>query len=155
MITEQHTQKLMFSAVVNKGAKEIFTLLLNRQRAVAEMDYNRRSGRLIDGLSTDIVSYDPDLFDGIDITINYPSTMRFLDYRTKAQKRMAGKTKSGKRIYTKDIQYKSYYEPIYNKLIFGHIYGRGYSLSNIVNYALNQDIQNLTGRLKMVKNIGL
>lgn len=71
--------------------------------------------------------------DQVHILLNYPATIRFLDLK---------KTKSG--------QKKRRYTPIYNRPLFGHLYGRGYSLSNMVNIALQQQYQNYFTNLKNV-----
>ena len=65
--------------------------------------------------------------------INYPGTIRFLDLK---------KANNGKK--------KRYYTPIYNRPLFGHIYGSGYSLSNVINSALNQEYKNYFNNLQNV-----
>ncbi len=59
------------------------------------------------------------------IELSYPATIRFLDLK---------KTKSGNK--------KRRYTAIYNRPLFGHLYGRGYSLSSMVNLALQQQYRN-------------
>lgn len=136
MITSLFTRDTPVNAVVAAAATDIFTRLLNRQSSIAEMDYNHHtSPHLHEVLSPSLVDIAQNS-DGVNIKINYPATIRFLDLK---------KANNGKK--------KRYYTPIYNRPLFGHIYGKGYSLSAAINIALNQAYSNYSGNLKnVIKN---
>lgn len=133
MITNLYTRITPINAIVADSAQTIFSLLLNRQSAIADIDYNRRKApHLADELTpalVDITSGEND----VQIQINYPSTIRFLDLK---------KSKSGKK--------KKVYTPIYNRLLFGHVYGSGYSLSNVINVAMHKEFDNYFNNLRNV-----
>ena len=84
--------------------------LTREQAGIAETYYNRRSGLLSSRLKSKpfIVSASGT---GANLTINYPLYIRFLDL---------SKIRSGKR--------KSVYFPIYNRPVWGYIYGYAYKL---------------------------
>ena len=97
--------------------------LLRRQAAIADRYYRRRNApHLADVLlRSDLYEIKSDA-DSVRLEIDYPNTIRFLDLK---------KTRKGKK--------KRYYTPIYNRPLFGHVYGRGYSLSAVVNLAIRQE----------------
>lgn len=133
MLTTLYTRSTPLNVIVASAAKEIFSLLLQRQSAIAEMDYNHhRAPYLHDVLQPSLAEITPN-DDGVQVVINYPMTIRFLDLK---------KAKSGKK--------KRYYSPIYNRSLFGHVYGRGYSLSNVINSALYTEYQNYSQNIKNV-----
>lgn len=139
MLTHSYTRTTPINQIVGAKAKEIFTKLIWRQKNIALMDYNQRNKpHLVDSL----ISLKPQIDitdDEVSIFVNYPATIRFLDLK---------KTKYGKK--------KRYYTPIYNRPLFGHLYGRGYSLSNMVNVALQQQYRNyFTNLQNVMKTIDL
>lgn len=133
MITDIYTKVTPLNKTIADASKHILTRLLKRQATIAMCDYNQRSsptlGDRLNSLPFTIDSSD----DGVVSQINYPSTIRFLDLK---------KTITGKK--------KKYYTPIYNKPLWGHIYGQGYSLSRVVNQALNQQHTNYYTAMKNV-----
>ena len=131
MLTNVYTRATPFNEAVAAAAQEIFDLLLTRQAAIASMDYLRRSApHLADVLAGKPFTVDSTT-DGVKILIDYPATIRFLDLK---------KTAAGKK--------KRYYTPIYNRPLFGHLYGRGYSLSNVVNAVMQREYDNYYENLK-------
>ena len=137
MLTNLYTRSTPLSVVVADSAKEIMALLLNRQAAIARIDYephlkplSKRNIQSHSGphLMDRLASMQPKI-DHTDnelrIELSYPATIRFLDLK---------KTKSGNK--------KRRYTAIYNRPLFGHLYGRGYSLSSMVNLALQQQYRN-------------
>ena len=93
--------------------------LLPNQYGIADT-YLRRSGDLADKLSSPIytvVAND----DGANLTINYPAKIRFLDLK---------KTRRGR--------LKKVYYPIYNRPVYGYIYG--YALARL-RAALNSNVR--------------
>lgn len=145
MLTNLYTRSTPLSVVVADSAKEIMALLLNRQAAIARIDYEphlkpltkrktqSHSGpHLMDRLSSMQPKIDR-TDDEVQIQLSYPATIRFLDLK---------KTKSGNK--------KRRYTAIYNRPLFGHLYGRGYSLSNAVNLALQQEYRNYFANLQNV-----
>ena len=97
------------------------------------MDYNQRHAPHLTDILSGIQPQVDRTDDEVQIQLNYPATIRFLDLR---------KTKYGKK--------KRVYSPIYNRPLFGHLYGRGYSLSNMVNLALQQQYRNYFANLQNV-----
>lgn len=139
MITDLYTRTTPLNESVADSARDILAKLLKRQSAIARMDYNQRhSPHLADvlaGMEAQVDRTD----DEVQILLNYPATIRFLDLK---------KTRYGKK--------KRYYTPIYNRPLFGHLYGRGYSLSNMVNMALQQQYRNyFTNLQNVMKTIDL
>lgn len=120
-------------------------LLVKRQTAIARIDYEphlkpltKRNAQSYSGphLMDRLAGMQPkiDYTDNeLRIELNYPATIRFLDLK---------KTKSGNK--------KRRYTAIYNRPLFGHLYGRGYSLSNMVNLALQQQYRNYLDNLQNV-----
>lgn len=133
MLTNLYTRPTPLSAVVADSAKEIMRLLLQRQAAIASMDYNHRRSPHLSDLLTGLQAQVDRTDDEVQIQLNYPTTIRFLDLK---------KTKYGKK--------KRVYSPIYNRPLFGHLYGRGYSLSNAVNMAIQQQYRNYFANLQNV-----
>lgn len=133
MLTNLYTRSTPLSAVVADSAKDIMRLLLQRQAAIASMDYNRRRSPHLSDLLTGMQAQVDRTDDEVQIQLNYPATIRFLDLK---------KTKYGKK--------KRVYSPIYNRPLFGHLYGRGYSLSNAVNMAIQQEYRNYFANLQNV-----
>ena len=136
MLTHMYTRAAPINKIVGAKADEIFTKLIWRQKNIAKMDYNQRNPpHLVDSLlalKPRIETTD----DEINIFIDYPATIRFLDLQ---------KTKYGKK--------QSYYTPIYNRPLFGHLYGRGYSFSTIINLALQQEYRNYFTNLQRVTKL--
>lgn len=113
--------------------------LLKRQSAIARMDYNQRHSPHLADVLTGMEAQVDRTDNEVQILLNYPATIRFLDLK---------KTRYGKK--------KRYYTPIYNRPLFGHLYGRGYSLSNMVNVALQQQYRNyFTNLQNVMKTIDL
>lgn len=106
--------------------------LLKRQAVIAAQDYLQRTGNLLSRLSSPIYT-STDNADGFDITIDYPATIRFLDLKL---------TAAGKK--------KRYYTAIYNRELFGHVYGKGYSVSNVISLAVHNRIFKYAQRLEAV-----
>lgn len=136
MLTNMYTRAAPLNQVVGAKAKEIFTRLIWRQKNIALMDYNQRNTpHLVDVLQVlepRIETTD----DEVNILIDYPATIRYLDLK---------KTKYGKK--------KRYYTPIYNRPLFGHLYGRGYSFATIINLALQQEYHNYFINLQRVTKL--
>ena len=131
MITKLYTKNTPLNKTIADAGREILTKLLSRQTAIARIDYRQRNApHLADSLTPSLLSVSTGE-DSVEILLNYPSTIRFLDLK---------KAASGKK--------KRYYTPIYNRPLFGHLYGRGYSLSNVINIALQREYQNYTENLK-------
>lgn len=131
MITSVYTRPTPLNQVISKSSKEIFTLLLNRQSASAQMNFNHnQKPYLHDVLSPSIFDI-TETADSVQILINYPATIRFLDLK---------RANNGKK--------KRYYTPIYNRPLYGHIYGSGYSLSNVINSVLLREYDNYFTNLK-------
>ena len=148
MITKMYTRSVPLSVEVGQQAHATLTKMLERQNAILRNNYNqgKYSPHMVDIVTPSILSINPSLFGELDIEIGYPITIRFLDLK----KTLAGigRFKSGGK--TTSLRKKRYYTPIYNKLVFGHLYGRGYSLSNIINIALKQEYQNYFQNLKNI-----
>ena len=133
MITAKYNRTIPITAAIVGEGTELLHKMVARQSAIAEQDYLQRSSpslyqKLTPGI-VDITASD----DELNVRINYPATIRFLDLK---------KAQSGKR--------KKYYTPIYNKLLFGHLYGNGYSLSGIVNAEMYHRYKNCTQKLREV-----
>lgn len=133
MLTAQYNRTVPFNVSVSEAATDIMRLLVKRQAAIASMDYNRRRAPHLSDLLTGMQAQVDRTDDEVQIQLNYPATIRFLDLK---------KTKYGKK--------KRVYSPIYNRPLFGHLYGRGYSLSNAVNLALQQEYRNYFANLQNV-----
>lgn len=132
MVTKQFTTGRV-SEIVNKEANRIIGKLLTRQTAIVSQDYIQRTGDLVAALSSNpfkVRTTD----DTLEIIIKYPATIRFLDLR---------KTALGKK--------KSYYTAIYNRPLFGHIYGSGYSLTNMINLTARGQIEEFLEGLKQTQ----
>lgn len=123
MVTDSYTQSKPLNQIIAEGYGEVIPTLLRRQAAIADRYYLRRNApHLADVLlSSDLYEIKSDA-DSVRLEIDYPNTIRFLDLK---------KTRKGKK--------KRYYTPIYNRPLFGHVYGRGYSLSAVVNLAIRQE----------------
>lgn len=139
MLTDLYTRTTPLNESVADSARDIMAKLLNRQAAIARIDYNQRTSPhladVLDGMEAHVDRTE----DEVQVLLNYPITIRFLDLK---------KTKYGKK--------KRYYTPIYNRPLFGHLYGRGYSLSNMVNVALQQQYRNyFTNLQNVMKTIDL
>lgn len=145
MLTEQYNRTVPFNVAVAESATDIMQLLVKRQTAIARIDYEphlkpltKRNAQSYSGphLMDRLAAMQPkiDYTDNeLRIELNYPATIRFLDLK---------KTKSGNK--------KRRYTAIYNRPLFGHLYGRGYSLSNMVNLALQQQYRNYLANLQNV-----
>lgn len=145
MLTEQYNRAVPFNVSVAESATDIMQLLVKRQTAIARIDYEphlkpltKRNAQSYSGphLMDRLAGMQPkiDYTDNeLRIELNYPATIRFLDLK---------KTKSGNK--------KRRYTAIYNRPLFGHLYGRGYSLSNMVNLALQQQYRNYLDNLQNV-----
>lgn len=133
MLTKIYTRPVPLNTTIADAGKEILTKLLTRQTDIARIDYRQRHApHLADSLTPSLMSISSGA-DSVEILLNYPATIRFLDLK---------KAASGKK--------KRYYTPIYNRPLFGHLYGKGYSLSNVINAALQREYQNYTENLKNV-----
>lgn len=131
MVTKIYTRTAPLNTTIANAGREILTKLLSRQTDIARIDYRQRNApHLADSLTPSLLSINSGE-DSVEILLNYPATIRFLDLK---------KAASGKK--------KRYYTPIYNRPLFGHLYGRGYSLSNVVNAALQREYQNYSENLK-------
>lgn len=151
MLTEQYNRTVPFNVSVAEAATDIMQLLVKRQAAIARIDYEphlkpptKRNAQSHSGphLMDRLASMQPKI-DHTDnelrIELSYPATIRFLDLK---------KTKSGNK--------KRRYTAIYNRPLFGHLYGRGYSLSSMVNLALQQQYRNYFSILQdVMKTIDL
>lgn len=146
MITNFYTKPVPINAIVASAAKEIFTLLLQRQSDIAEMDYNHHSTPYLYEVLQPSLAEVTFGEDNVDIQVNYPITIRFLDLR----KRFTGKYKFVKGVEKKIYRKRSHYVPIYNRLLYGHVYGKGYSLSNVINAQLHREYENYSQNLKNV-----
>ncbi len=132
MITELYTKSIPLNQKISQEASDLIGKLLERQAFIAETQYLRRTGDLAATLRSKPYTISS-TSDQLNILINYPATIRFLDLK---------RTATGKK--------KRYYTAIYNRPLFGHIYGKGYSLSNIINVALHSEIRNFFNNLKNV-----
>lgn len=94
--------------------------ILKEQRNAVTIKYSRRTGNITDSLSNDILSIGP-YAGGIRLAIAYTTGIRFLDMR---------KTASGAK--------KKVYAPVYNKQLFGYVYGVIYPQ---LRYGLNKSIE--------------
>lgn len=139
MITDLYTRTTPLNESVADSARDIMAKLLKRQSAIARMDYNQRHSPHLADVLTGMEAQVDRTDNEVQILLNYPATIRFLDLK---------KTRYGKK--------KRYYTPIYNRPLFGHLYGRGYSLSNMVNVALQQQYRNyFTNLQNVMKTIDL
>lgn len=93
--------------------------LLNQQSGIADT-YLRRTGSLAEKLASPIYNVVANE-DGANLTINYPAKIRFLDLK---------KTRRGR--------LKKVYYPIYNRPVYGYIYG--YALARL-RAALNSNVR--------------
>lgn len=135
MTTKIYTRPTPLNHTIAEAGRDILTKLLIRQTAIARMDYRQRSApHLSDSLTPSILSIRSGE-NAVEIELNYPATIRFLDLK---------KAASGRK--------KRYYTPIYNRPLFGHLYGKGYSLSNVINAALQRDYLNYSENLKNALN---
>lgn len=151
MLTIQYNRTVPFNVSVAEAATDIMRLLVKRQVAIARIDYelhlkplSKRNAQSHAGphLMDRLASMQPKI-DHTDnelrIELSYPATIRFLDLK---------KIKSGNK--------KRRYTAIYNRPLFGHLYGRGYSLSSMVNLALQQQYRNYFSILQdVMKTIDL
>lgn len=130
MITEKYTKPLPMQA--SDVMHEIALRLLSSQAQILRIDYNERTGNIMSALQS--IPFDIYQNGGNpSLTIDYPTTLRFLDLK---------KTATGKR--------KKLYSAIYNRPLFGHIYGHGYSLSNLLSVMVQDNIrQNISGKLQI------
>lgn len=119
MITNTFRKPKSLGKEIVKASGLIVERLLAEQARIANQDYNRRTGGLVSTLESKpyTVSETPS---AVNLVINYPATIRFLDLK---------KTAKGKK--------KRYYSPIYNRPLFGHLYGSGYSLTNLISLAIH------------------
>lgn len=122
MVTHRFTQSEPVSRRVASEARTILNKLLRVQHQTLTQDYVRRTGQLASALNAGIYTIS-DTDDSLDIRIRYPSTMRLLDLK---------KTRYGKK--------KKYYTAIYNRNLYGHMLGKGYSLSTVMNLAIHHDV---------------
>lgn len=123
MITDTYTRSKPINQIVAEGYNEVIPTLLAEQYKIANRYYLRRtSPHLADVLVGSGMYEVKSDSDSVQTKINYPATIRFVDLK---------RTRKGKK--------KRYYTPIYNRPLFGHIYGRGYSLSAIVNMAIRDE----------------
>lgn len=122
MITENYTRSKPINQIITEGADRVIPTLLRRQATIVDRYYlKRHEPHLADVLRGNIYNIESNE-DSVQIQILYPDTIRFLDLK---------KTRFGKK--------KRYYTPIYNRPLYGHVYGRGYSLSTIVNIAMQDE----------------
>lgn len=145
MLTEIYTRSVPLNVAVAETATDIMQLLIKRQTAIAQIDHEphlkpptKQKAQSHSGphLKDRLSAMQPQIgtsSDQVRILLSYPATIRFLDLK---------KTKSGNK--------KRRYTAIYNRPLFGHLYGRGYSLSNMVNLALQQQYRNYFTNLRNV-----
>lgn len=145
MLTNSYTRSVPLNVSVAETAHDIMQLLLQRQTAIARIDYEphlkpigRKNLQAHPGphLVEQLASMQPSINtsnDEINILLAYPATIRFLDLK---------RTKSGKK--------KRRYTAIYNRPLFGHIYGKGYSLTNMVNVTLQREFRSYFDSLQNV-----
>lgn len=130
MITEKYTKPLSLQA--SDVMQEVALRLLRTQAQTLSLDYNRHTATTLNVLQGRPFEIDQN-GGNPSLNIDYPATVRFLDLK---------KTATGKR--------KKLYSAIYNRPVFGHIYGRGYSLSNLLNIMVQDNIrQNISGKLQI------
>lgn len=129
MITQQVNQP-HFAQFAAEILSDTAGRLLPTQQRIADT-YLRRSGELAEKLASPIFNVSSNS-DGANLTINYPGKIRFLDLK---------KTSRGRK--------KKVYYPIYNKPLYGYVYG--YALARL-RAALNSNIREATavqGSLKV------
>lgn len=103
--------------VMEEGAK----ILLKEQKETLQTYYNRQSGGLERNLGGSNY-FVTEMGGGPMLVINYMLKLRFLDMK---------KTAKGKN--------KKLYEPIYNKLVWGFVFGRIYKQ---LRYGFTQEVRN-------------
>lgn len=109
---------------LSKAAGKFAERLLQRQMKILAENYGQPTGSLYAGLAR--MPYTVTVgSDQIDVTIVYPRTIRFIDLR---------RIKKGGEL-------KHSYVPIYNRITSSYMYGRGYSLANLVNIICWEHIQ--------------
>ena len=147
MLTKVYTRSEPLSVTIANVASDIMQLLLKRQMTIAQTyephlkPIGRRKLQSHPGphLADKLATMQPQISassNQVDILLDYPATIRFLDLK---------KTKTGAK--------KRRYTAIYNRPLFGLLYGRGYSLSSMVNLALQKEYQQYLSNLQETMKI--
>lgn len=122
MVTANYIRSKPINQIISEEIDQVIPTLLRRQATIADRYYLKRNDpHLADVLRGDIYEVQSTSYQ-VQLLIAYPRTIRYLDLK---------KTGSGKQ--------KRHYTPIYNRPLYGHLYGRGYSLSNIVNISIQKE----------------
>jgi hypothetical protein len=117
----KYTKDLAFNQYAKEVMAEGAKILLKEQRETLQTYYNRRTGTLesnLDGSNYSIMEIGGSPM----LVINYLLKIRFLDMK---------KTSKGKN--------KKLYAPIYNRLVWGFVFGRIYKQ---LRYGFTQEVRN-------------
>lgn len=134
--------------MVATEGRSVIQKLLSTQTEILNFYYRRRKApHLADSLTMSIATIETDS-DTVRFELDYPKTIRFLDLKEVASRYEVQEDTNKRRAVA--FKKKSRYYPVYNRPLYGHIYGKGYSLSTIINSALNQEYQNFKQALENV-----
>lgn len=154
MLTDNYTRSQPLNERITSGAGLMIDRLRKKQFEIASTKYNIRSGNLTGSLSRkENVSINMASFGELDLNVSYPSTIRYLDQRRFANKRVITNHRGEKEVVTlSGGRRKSYYTPIYNKPVTGYIVGSDFSLSSIINQALVNKVKAVYASLSEALN---
>ena len=128
MITDDFNKKISFADQVTEVLEETGEKLLRHQGILLSAYYNRRSGVLANHLAGRPFTVRRGA-SGVNLVIDYLSQIRFLDLK---------KTAKGKK--------KKIYEPIYNKPLYGFLFG--YAFHRLQLGLLEYLRQNTTAKIE-------
>jgi Na+-transporting NADH:ubiquinone oxidoreductase subunit NqrC len=120
MLTTEYTQGMVFSAFTEKVLRQTAPEILQDQKKNVEAYYNKRSGRIASELNNSIIQLSSSS-GASTLTFNYLVDLRYMDMK---------RTKEGK--------IKKIYHPVYNRILWGYVYGYMYSM---LRYGLNESVK--------------